>query len=542
MEINIKTLPDDKDRLKEIIADLHQCFDDSKEQSNKIIEQRDAEIEILREQINHLYNKLFGKKSEKGCIPSQGEQLPLFDMPEPDPGAEADDDSDDKTIISPHDRKKPGRRKLPKQLPRIEVIHDIPEKDKRCGCGHGLSQIGSETSEKLDIIPAIIRVIRHIRLKYACKHCEGVQTDGPTVKIAPLPRQIINKGIVSAGLLSHIVIAKFCDALPFYRQEKQFERLGVSLPRATMSNNAMKAADKCQPLIELLESKMRAGPLINIDETSLQVLKEPSRKADTKSYMWVRRGGESGKPVCLFNYAMSRSGAVAKELLADYSGVVQSDGYVAYAYLDSKDIPVHHVGCWAHARRKFFDTQKAGGKKKKPGSADVALKYIGNLYQVEKEAKKRNLSAEEIVELRHEYSEPILDSFHKWLLKKHKHVTPKSLLGKAVTYCLNQWHRLAEYTKHGEVTPDNNLAENAIRPFVIGRKNWLFAGSPKGAEASATLYSLVETAKANKLDPYKYLRFIFEKLPFAEVQEDYQLLLPMNLTNADLEIEGVSGV
>jgi transposase len=522
MENDIKTLQVDLDQLK------------------NIIEQRDAEIEILREQISHLYNKLFGKKSEKGVVPSQGEQLPLFDMPEPDP--EDGDDSDDTTHVDGHERKKTGRKKLSDSLPRIEVIHDIPEEDKTCGCGHMLSQIDAETSEKLDIIPAIIRVIRHIRLKYACKHCEGVQTNGSTVKIAPPPKQIINKGIVSAGLLAHIVIAKFCDALPFYRQEKQFERLGVSLPRATMSNNAMKAANQCQPLIELLESKMRAGPLINIDETSLQVLKEPNRKADSKSYMWVRRGGEPGKPVYLYNYAIPRSGAMAKELLAGFSGIVQSDGFAAYAYLDSDDVPVHHVGCWAHARRYFFDAQKAGGKKKKPGSADVALKYIRNLYLVEKEAKSRNLSAPVIVELRQEHSKPILDTFHKWLLKKHQHVTPKSLLGKAVTYCLNQWYRLTEYINHGEVTPDNNLAENAIRPFVIGRKNWLFAGSPKGAHASATLYSLVETAKANNLDPYRYLRFIFEKLPFAEVQEDYQKLLPMHLTNADLEIEGVSGV
>jgi transposase len=273
-----------------------------------------------------------------------------------------------------------------------------------------------------------------------------------------------------------------------------------------------------------------------MDETTVQVLKELGRSPSSKSFMWVCRGGMPEQPAILYHYAPSRSSQVAASLLIDYKGVVQTDGYAGYDFLNvQKD--VFHAGCWSHARRKFTEAAKGAGKDKKPGSVDVALGYIRRMYEVESEAKRQNYSSAQRVELRRRKAKPILDDFFKWLSKKSLQVVPKSLLGMAVNYTLKQWDRLVVYLDHGDVTPDNNLAENAIRPFVIGRKNWLFAGTPEGAQASACLYSLIETAKANRLEPYKYLRHLFEKLPFASSEEEYAALLPMNIRPEELVVE-----
>jgi len=523
MKNDAKKLPDDPAKLKEIIAELHSKQD-----------QYESEIDQLKERVKYLYDKLFGRKSEKS--PETSPQLPLFDMPEPDPDQEAEEDADDKTEVKKHTRKKNGRKPLPPELPRIEMIHDIAEEEKLCGCGASLSKIGEEISEKLDIKPAVIRVIRHIRLKYACKCCEGVDDEGPSVKIAQVPPQLIPKGIASAGLVAHLLVAKFEDALPFYRQEKQFHRLGVKLHRGTMCSWTMKAAEQCQPILDLLHKEILSGPLINADETTVQVLKEPERSAHTKSYMWIFRGGNPQKPSLVYQYHPTRSSSVLLEFLESYKGAVQSDGYKGYDYLDKKQ-NVSHLGCWAHARRKMNDADKARGKMAgKPGSTTVALNYIKQLYAIEKRARIAGLNPEEIVTLRKEKAEPILEAFKKWLDKKSTQVLPKGLLGRAISYTLNQWHRLEGYIKCGYATPDNNLAENAIRPFVIGRKNWLFSGNQEGARASATIYSLIETAKANKLETYTYLRYLFEKLPLATSTDDYLKLLPQNLTAEDIQL------
>jgi len=516
MNSDTSTLPDDPAALKQIILDLQ----------NKQQKEHDAlykQIDLLQEELRRVYAELFGPKSE--VFKGQSPQLPLFDMPEPDPDSEP---TPEEVVVAPHSRKKTGRKPLPDSLPRIEVVHDIEEVEKVCGCGAELNRIGEEVSEKLDLIPAIIRVIRHIRPKYSCKSCDGVDDEGATVKVAPVPPQIIPKGIASGGLLAHILTAKFEDALPFYRQQKQFTRLGVDLGRATMCNWAMKVAEHCQPLINLLHSEILSGPLINVDETTVQVLEEPGRSPTTKSYMWVFRGGPTDSSNVLYQYHPSRAGDVAHTFLRDYNGAVQTDGYSGYNFLDSKSTVVH-VGCWAHARRKFMEAEKARPKNAKPGSSTVALKYIQTLYGVEKKGKRLNISGRELVLLREKEALPTLLKFRKWLEKKSLAVTPKSLLGKAVSYTLKQWQRLTAYIHLADVSPDNNSAENAIRPFVVGRKNWLFAGTPDGARASAAMYTLIETAKANNLDVYRYLRFLFEKLPFAKTEEEYRNLLPSKL-------------
>ncbi len=510
---------------------------DSKAELTKIVLSNFKEIERLNEENRLLRQALFAPKSEKLPI-GESPQWPLFDMPENPP--EEDSEEDEEVVVPEHTRKKRGRKPLPENLPRVEMVHDIPEDDKTCACGCELSKIGEDVSEKLDIIPAKMRVIRHIRPKYACKSCEGVEDNGNTVKIAPPPAQLIPKGLATAGLLAYILTAKFCDALPFYRQEKQFIRLGIDIPRQSMSNWAMKVAEACQPVLDLLPEEIRDGPLVNADETPVQVLAEPGRSATQKSYMWVFRGGLLGKPIVIFQYHPTRSGDVAKLFFDKYQGVVQTDGCKSYDFLDNW-IGILHVGCWAHARRKFMDVKKGSGGKK-TGSADKAIAMIRSLYVLEKKARQENLTSDEIYEMRQGQAKPILNKFKAWLDKRKDQVPPKTLLGKAVNYCLNQWHRLDNYIENGHAGIDNNVVENAIRPFVLGRKNWLFSGTPEGARASALLYSLIETAKANQLEPYAYLRYLFEKLPVTPT-ENLSNLLPTNLAQADLALpELASGV
>lgn len=489
----------------------------------------EQENKLLREQNLLLRSKLFGRKTEKLADPEGAQQQILFDEPAKDKPEKAGAS----TIEVPaHTRRKTGRKPLPADLPRIEVIHDVSPEEKVCGCGCQKERIGEEVCEKLDIIPARIQVIRHIRPKYACKACEGVESEGPTVTIAPVPEQIIPKGIATPGLLAHIITAKFVDALPFYRQERQFERLGVELSRTSMSGWAIQVAERCQPLLDLLRAEILSGPLINMDETTVQVLGEPGRASQTKSYMWVIRGGPPGKPVLIYQYHPTRSGDVARKYLSGYQGYVQTDGYAGYDFLDGIS-GVVHVGCWAHARRKFMEVAQASGKHASE-SADMALSYIQKLYGLEKEFRSRGLGPEEIMSQRQLRALPVLQEFKAWLDKRMRETPPKGLLGKAIAYTLGQWNRLVRYVENGLLTPDNNLAENAIRPFVVGRKNWLFSGNPDGAAASAALYSLIETAKACGLEPYRYLRHLFDRLPFAYTTEDYKALLPQHLSIAAL--------
>jgi len=524
MHLDLSQLPDDTGKLKAVIVDLQRNYE-------QLRADYDRETTIFIEQIRLLRAQLYGRKTEKVRIGHQYATLPLFDMPEPE-------ESPEKTIEVPaHTKRKPGRKPLPDDLPRVDVVHDIPEDEKVCACGARLARIGEEVSEKLDIVPAKIRVIRNIRPKYACSRCEGSEDEERSaVRIAPVKPELLPRSIATPGLLAHVLTAKFVDHIPFYRQEKQFDRLGVDLSRGNMSNWSIKVAAACQPLLNLLKDEVLSGYCINIDETHVQVLKEPERSPKTRSYMWIFQRGDPLYPVLIYEYHPTRSGDVAASFLRGYQGYVQTDGYSGYDFLDlAKGIV--HVGCWAHARRKFKDVAKAS---KKAGSAEVALGYIQRLYHLESMARKEEWGPGRIYEMRQTRSAAILSEFRKWLLKRSLQTPPKGLLGKAISYSLNQWDRLMAYVKDGRLSMDNNLAENAIRPFVVGRKNWLFSGTPEGAEASAMLYSLIETAKANGLEPYSYLRYIFEKLPLARKLEDYEALLPWNLDAMALAQDSVN--
>ncbi len=491
------------------------------------------ENDFLREQNRLLFARLYGRSSER-FDDSKGDvqQLSLFSpvgaTATPDNGARSGVTG---TKVSSYSRGKGGRKPLPEGLPRIHKIHDIPDSEKMCGCGAHKTRIGAEVSEKLDIIPAQFQVLRHIRPKYACRRCEGVH-DLPgrsTIAIAPPPVQLIPKAIASSGLLAHLVISKFADALPCYRQEGQLERLGVDIGRGTMCRWFIQVAEACKPLMEALRVEVRSGRVLNVDETTLQVLKELGRTAETLSYLWVFVGGAVGKPAVEFVYQPTRSGTVAAKYIGDFSGVVQTDAFSGYEFLGLME-NVSHILCWAHVRRNFMDVVKAAGPTRAVGGvAHEALEKIRLLYAVEASARERELSPEKIRELRQAEAKPILQRLRAWLEQKKEAAPPRSLLGKAIRYPLNHWPELERYVDFGEVRIDNNRAENAIRPVAVGRKNWLFAETPKGARATATFFSLIETAKANRLEPYRYLCRLFEMLPLAKTPADFRALLPQHI-------------
>jgi len=484
---------------------------------------RDEEIGLLYEQIRYLRAELFGRKTEQTAALS--DQLGLFSPEET--AAEPPENKQRPVSVPSHDRKKPGRKPLPPDLPRFDVVHDIPDEDKVCACGCEMEAFDEEVTEQLDIEPAKAKVWRHIRLKYACPHCVASANGEPSVEIAPPPAQLIPKSIAAPGLLAHIFTAKFADALPFYRQETQFKRLGIELSRASMGNWAIKIAQKCMPMRTFLVEELLTSPVIQIDETGHQVLNEPGRPNKRKSFMWVARGVPPGRPIILFTYQETRSSEFPCSLLADYTGYVQTDGYSGYDFLDRKE-GVVHLACWAHARRKFVNVIKARGKQRrgKPSHADTALDFIHDLYRIEKSARKQSITDDALLERRQSEAIPILTKMKAWLDAWVDKIPPKSLLGKAIHYALKNWSRLIRYVEAPYLSMDNNHTENAIRPFVVGRKNWLFSGSPEGAEASALFFTLIETAKANGWEPYAYLRFMLLGLLEAETDDAVRALLP----------------
>ena len=521
MSSALRALPDDVDALKAVIE--RQAL----EHEQELARQR-ALIESLQEQLRRLLAQRYGASSER--VLDNDQQLGFFNEAEAQ-GEPAEAQAEPPTITVPaHMRRRGGRATLPEDLPRVEVVHDLAEADKRCPHdGTPLERIGEETSEQLDVIPAKVQVLRHVRLKYACPCCRE------HVRTAALPAQPLPKSNASPGLLACVATAKYADALPLYRQEQQFERIGVRLSRATLASWMLGAAELVRPLIELLREQLIEQDYVQADETTLQVLKEPGRAAETKSYLWCLRGMAPERAVILFHYDTRRSQAVPKELLGEFHGFLQSDGYEAYNGVVEQNALVH-VLCFAHARRYFTDALKALGlnpKKlpdKPPDKARRILKgltFIRHLYAIEQRIRGKPHDERQRVRLAE--SRPVLDQLHEWVTDTRPHVPPKIPLGQALGYLDEHWAGLTRFLEDGRLEIDNNLCENAIRPFVVGRRNWLFADTPAGAHASARLYSLIQTAKANALEPYTYLRRVFTELPKAMSVEDVAALLPWEI-------------
>ncbi len=514
-------LPNNLDKLKSLVHQLQQKND-----------QKDRFINQLLEQIKLARHQHFGTRSERFNL----DQMALvFNEAEAKAAADGDGndavddtwtDSTDSQQVSSYRRAKGGRRPLPADLPRVEVVHELDDEDCTCDtCQSPLEVIGEKASEQLDLIPAQVRVLKHVRRTYRCKSCEG------KIKTALRLMQPIPKSNASPGTLAHVAISKYADGLPLYRQEQRLKRIGVELPRSTLASWMVKAGYLVQPIINLMREQMLSYPVLAMDETRIQVLKEPGKSPQSQSYLWVQRGGPPDRTILLYDYDPSRSQDVPRRLLGDYRGYLQVDGYSGYDKVCAEN-GITQLGCWAHARRKFDEALKVqSAKRKAKGKTPLAvqaLQRIQLLYRIERKAK--NLSDDKRLELRQQQAVPVLEGLHDWL-EQHMHlVPPQSALGKAMGYMHKQWDKLTPYATDGRLRIDNNLTENAVRPFVIGRKNFLFCDSVAGANASANLYSLIETAKANGIEPYAYLKMLFTELPKAGTVEDVEALLPINST------------
>ena len=509
--------------LRNAHADLHATLDEYK-----------VENERLAEAIRLLKSQRFGRSSER----SPSEQLGIWNEAEAIVDAEGADAEDTKgTIDVPaHTRRKNrgGRKPLPEHLPRVEVLRDLEEHEKVCpnDPAHTLSLIGEETAERLVYKPAELYVEIEKRPKYGCGTCK----DGVACR-APSP-QPIPKSMASSSLLAQVATAKYVDGLPLARQEKILGRLGIDLPRATLASWMIRCGELVEPLTDLILEEIRDGAYVLADETPFQVLKEEGRRADSKSYLWALRLEDPRHPLLYYEYAPTRSGDVAEQLLEGFTGYLQTDGYVGYDPFDEEKSKVTHVSCFAHARRKFDEALrgqggakgKAKGKRKKAAKSRVAeqgLSRINKLFKIER--KFRGLSAEDRHRRRQEELRPLIEELREWTTQAMGRVPPTTLAGIAVNYLDGQWPKLERVLEDGRLELSTNSIERSIRPFVIGRKAWLFADTPRGATASARLYSLVETAKANGVEPWRYLETIFSRLPVATSRADYEALLPSHL-------------
>ncbi|MEO8643699.1 IS66 family transposase [Pseudomonas sp.] len=504
-------LPDDPVLLKQMLLEAL-----SRQQVTA--EAYQTHIVDLKEQIKLLRDRLFGRKSEQTVEPNTP-QLALFNEPESEPMSSIG--ATDEEVVAPTSRR--GKRKLlSADLPRIEIIHELPEHELTCGCGCRKHVVSEETSEQLDIVPMQIRVIKHIRKVYGCRGCEAAPVT------ADKPAQLIEKSMASPSVLAMLLTTKYVDGLPLHRFETVLARHGVDIPRQTLARWVIQCGEHLQPLLNLMRDRLLESPVIHCDETRVQVLKEPDRDPTRQSWMWVQASGPPDRKVVLFDYTSSRAREVPLRLLESYRGYVMTDDYSGYNALALQP-GVERLACMAHARRKFVEAQKVQPKGK-TGRADIALTMINKLYSLEREFKDGD--DEQRLIGRQQKSVPILAQLKSWLEKTQPQVTPQSVLGKAVNYLANNWSRLERYVEAGFLPIDNNAAERAIKPFVIGRKAWLFSDTPKGATASAQIYSLMETAKVNGQEPYTWLRYVLEQLPHAQSVADYEALLPWNCSPA----------
>ncbi|MFT3741108.1 MAG: IS66 family transposase [Gammaproteobacteria bacterium] len=507
MENLIKNNPLSNESLLDVIEKLQQEIE---KQKCEILTYKNR-YEALLEQMRLARMRHFTSSSEKNPA-----QLDLFD----EAGVELPEcvkEQLTETIEVPaHTRQKhPVRRPLPADLPREIIIHDLPEAEKVCDCGQPLVRIGADTSEQLKYVPAKVSVIQHVRPKYACKPCQE------HVKIAPMPLLLLPKSVATPELVAHVIISKYCDHIPLYRQEAIWERFGIDLPRSSLCGWLLKTAELCEPLIVQLQKNIVAYDYVQVDETTVQVLKEKDRDNTAKSYMWCYRGGGS-QPSIVYQYQETRGGHHAQQFLTGFSGFLQSDAFSGYNWAHEQE-NVTPVGCHAHARRPFAELVKTN---KTPGLAHEALRFYSKLYEIEKEAKKNRLSSQLRYELRLEKAKPILDAFKIWLDHHLTKTSTQGTIGKAIRYVISHWDSLINYLRDGRIEIDNNLIENAIRPFALGRKNWLFNGSPAGAKAGATFFSLIQTCKANQIDPYQYFCAMLNRIRACACEEDYKNLLP----------------
>ena len=471
-------------------------------------EELKGQNEWLMEQLRLLIKKQFGASSEQSKGQLDGQLSLLFNEAEAytaPPGVQKT------TQVAAHTRKQSGSVKdaVPDNIPVEVVEHRLSEEERVCPqCGELMQEIGTEVRETLKLIPAKAILRRDVYYTYACENCEKNDISTPIMK-APKEPSVIPGSFASAEAIAHIMTQKFVMASPLYRQEQEWARQGLKLSRQTMSNWVLRAVeDHLLPVYEELHRQLVKREVLHADETTLQVLHEPGKKARTKSYMWLYRTGQyDGQPIVLYEYQPNRKAEHAVKFLEGFSGYLHADGYQGYHKLTEN---IRVVGCWAHARRKFDEALNALPTDKREGTAALTgLEYCNKLFAWEEQFK--GLPPEERRKQRLKEEKPILDALLAWA--DPVSAAPKSALGKALHYLKEQWPYLLRYLEDGRLELSNNRAERSIKPFVIGRKNFLFANTPLGAQASAVIYSLIETAKETGLDPFRYLTWVLKTAP-----------------------------
>ncbi len=468
----------------------------------------------LMEQLKLLKRKQFGSSSEKASEEVMEQMSLLFDEAE----ACAYTEQKEETAVKAHPRKKNSgsvRDVIPKDIPVEEIIHELPEDQRACPqCGEEMVVIGKEVHESLKLVPAKAVLQRDIYYTYACESCEKNDISTPVIK-TPKEATIIPGSFASPEAVAHLAVQKFVMGSPLYRQEQEWNRQGLMLSRQTMSNWLLRCAeDWLQQIYDVLHEQLVKRDLLHADETVLQVLHEPDRKAQSKSYMWLyRTSGDADHPIVLYEYQTGRNGDYPKAFLEGFKGYLQTDGYAGYHSVEN----AVHAGCWAHARRKFDEAVKAQPQGKRSPTAEQGVAYCTQLFELEKEYAKNELSFEERKQQRLERSKPVLDAMLSW--SNTRNAAPKSKLGMALTYLRNQWEDLNRFLLDGRIELSNNRAERSIKPFVMSRKNFLFANTPLGAKSSAVIFSLIETAKENGLDPYRYLTWVLKDAPKRKEQD-----------------------
>lgn len=500
--------------LKEQLAAKDDILQSQLKERDETIERRDNYIALLEELLRYKKIQQFAASSEK-----QPNQITLFDEAELEVGIDELRDELPEDVeeadVPPRSRKR-RQRGFSDQLLRERIELTLSDEEKA-----GASKtFFTKVKEELEYIPAQLKVLEYWQEK-------AVFEQGGEERIVAAPRSAhpLGKCIATPSLLAYLITSKYADGLPLYRQEQMLKRLGHEVSRTSMAHWIIRLNDVFKPLINLMREAQNGSDYLQADETRIQVLKEDGKKAQSDKWMWVTRGGPPGKPSVLFEYDPSRGGKVPVRLLDDFQGILQADGYSGYGQV-CRENKLTRIGCWDHARRKFVEASRAAPAKGKPSKADVALSHIRKLYAVEKAA--RDLSDAERYRVRQEKSLPLLNAFKAWLEKHAPKVMKGMLTRKAMDYTLNQWDTLAGYCERGDLHISNVLAENAIRPFAVGRKAWLFADTSQGANASATCYSLIETAKANNLEPSAYIHHVLKHIAEADTLEKLETLLPWN--------------
>lgn len=479
---------------------------------------KEKRIELLEELLRLAKAQRFAASSEKSV-----HQIDLFDEVELEAAMDALIEQLPGNVLPEALRPRKRQRGFSDKLTRVRVELRLPEEDKM----GAESTFFTKVKEELDIVPAKVRVLEYWQEKAVFKH----DSSADSILSAPRPLHPLGKCAISVSALAYIITGKYADGMPLYRLEKQIERYGGHYDRTSMANHLIRLNDPFKPLLNLMWEVQLEADYLQGDETRIQVLKEDGKAVQSDKWMWVIRGGPLDKPVIRFEYDPSRGGKVPVRLLDGFTGVLQADGYAGYNAV-CRDNNLTRLGCWDHVRRKFVEASKAAETKAKskneaPTKADVALGHIRKLYHIE--TKIKVLSNDEKTQVRQEQSLPLLNTFKAWLDKNIGKVLKGGLTYNAIHYALNQWETLTGYCDDGQRHISNVLAENAIRPFAVGRKAWLFADTSQGARASATWYSLVETAKANDLEPYAYLHHILQYISEADTVEKLEALLPWHV-------------